>query len=276
MTEFEIKFKEKIGENFNTYYKSHLPKLTWYLTKYTKNVELSEEFANLAFVQGLEKIDSYNSELSKYITWLTTIAVNLVIKNYKDNKRYNIVSIDKELRNESTLTDFLCYDDNEEDKILNDEIKYKSDLVKDVIYSLPDKYKKVMILREIDNKPYKEIADTIKREYEININDNDYLINSTDDLFHSATITNYGSDNIDIEYTDSGYIITVPPNDKKIIDKNDILNNIKIKPKNNHTKITVTETTNLSTIKSQIKKGRLLIRKKVKKDFAIIEQNGIK
>ena len=35
-------------------------------------------------------------------------------------------------------------------------------------------------------------------------------------------------------------------------------------------------TTNLSTIKSQIKKGRELIQKKVKKKFELINENGVK
>jgi len=274
MTEFEKKFKEKVGEDFNSYYKKHLPKLTWYLTRYTKNIELSEEFANIAFVQGLEKIDSYNNELSKYITWLTTIAVNLVIKNYKDNKRLNLVSMDKHLRNESTLTDFLHYDTNEDDRIISEEIREKSNIIKNVIYTLPEKYKKVMILRELHNKPYKEIANTIKKEYEININTSDYMINKTNDLFHSVTVTNYGDNDINIEYSNTQDIV-VPPNTEKIFLKDDIIDNIKIKPNNNNTKIKIVETTNLSTIKSQIKKGRLLIRRKVKKNFKIIEENGL-
>jgi len=274
MTEFEKKFKEKVGEDFNEYYKQHLPKLTWYLTRYTQNVELSEEFANIAFVQGLEKIDSYNNELSKFITWLTTIAKNLVIKDYKDNKRLNLVSMDKQLRNESTLTDFLQYDTNEDDRIISDEIKEKSNIITDVIYSLPDKYKKVMVLRELHNKPYKEIADTIKKEYEVNITNDDYSIDDNNDLFHSVTVTNYGNENINIEYYNNEHDI-VPPNTEMKLYKNEINKGIKIKPNNNRTNLKIIETTNLSTIKSQIKKGRLLIRRKVKKEFKMIEENGL-
>jgi RNA polymerase sigma-70 factor (ECF subfamily) len=271
MTVFEKKFEERTGENFNNYYKQYKPKLTWYLTRYTKDIEMAEEFANMAFIQGLEKIDTYNSEISQFITWLTTIAINLVIKDYKDKQRNRHVSIDKEISNNLTLNTFLKHEDNSEEDEIQKENKIKSDIIKDVIYSLPDKYKKVMIMRELDRKPYKDIAKEITKEY-------NFIIDSTYDLkineyFHSVTISNLGDNDIEINYINNNIIIE--PNENKIIESNNINDIINIKPNKSKTNIKIIESTNLSTIKSQIKKGRFLIRKKVKRKFDLINKHGI-
>ena len=81
MNKYEKLFKEITGYDFERYYIEYRPKLTWYLaSRYTKDVDKAEDFANQAFMQALEKIETYNSEKSKLITWLTKIAINLVIK----------------------------------------------------------------------------------------------------------------------------------------------------------------------------------------------------
>ena len=275
MTEFELKFKEKTGKEFNDYYKQYKPKLTWYLTKYTRSIEKADEFANMAFVQGLEKIDTYNSELSQFITWLTSIAVNLVIKDYKDRQKIKTMSIEHELSDNFTISNLLKYDDNSDMNEKDMENKAKCDIVKKVIYSLPDKYKKVMIMRELDNKPYKHIAESIKKEYEVNVTNDTYKINTTE-YFHSATITNNGMSDVKIKINNNGYTIVLLPNEKKTINKDDInKDEINVLSDKSSSNIKITETTNLSTIKSQIKKGRFLIRKKVKKDFDLIDKHGV-
>jgi len=272
MNIFEQKFKEKTGENFPTYYKKYRPKLSWYLFRYTKNIETAEEFADMAFTQGLEKIDTYNNEISQFITWVTSISVNLVIKDYKDRKKANLTSIDEEISENLTLSTFLQHHDNDEEKTLHEENRVKCDIIKEVIDSLPEKYKKVMIMRELDGKPYKDIAESITKEYITTMSCDDYF--STNDLFQSATITNYGNSDVIINYEDGGYSIALAPNEKKTIDKKDADKKIKLSDVSN-INIKVIESTNLSTIKSQIKKGRHLIRKKVKRSFELIDKNGI-
>lgn len=276
MTEFEKKFKEKTGINFNKYYNQYKPKLTWYLTKYTKNIELAEEFANIAFVQSLEKIDSYDMKLSQFITWLTSIAVNIVIKDYKDKLRQNTTSLDYELNSNFTLNSILSYDDHSIENTIDKENIAKCNKIKDVIYSLPDKYKKVMIMREIDKKPYKEISESILKEDNIILNNQNFNL-SENDYFHSAVISNIGLSEVKIKYNPDGYTLILKPNEIKEINKTDIYKkNIDIlSEENTRVNIRIKETTNLSTIKSQIKKGRYLIRKKVKKDFDYIDKNGV-
>ncbi len=72
--EFERKFKEITGMNFTQYFNEHNPKMIWYLTKnFTQNEDKSREYSHMAFIQALEKIDTYNPELSAVYTWITKI-----------------------------------------------------------------------------------------------------------------------------------------------------------------------------------------------------------
>jgi len=196
MTDFELKFKEITGKDFQKFYSDYKPKLRWHLAAFTKDLELAEDFAQEAFIQGLKKIDSFQSDKSQIQTWITTIGRHLVIKAYKDQKRLPSVSIDKEFDEDSTsLVSFLPYDDGLENKLKDKETKFKYDICLEAIESLPSKYKEVMIMREIDRMPYKDIADKLDR--------------------------------------------------------------------------------NLSTIKSQIRKGRRLVQDNVEKKFRYIDENGI-
>lgn len=199
--ELESQFQERTGLNFITFYKSYKPKLMWYITKYTKDIELAEDHVEDAFIQALMNIDSYKRKDeggAAVNTWIYKIAENIVRKSYKDSERMPLNSIDKELSENFNLVNILPYDDgsslNYDRQIQIEKVK----IAKETIYNLSDKdykYKKVLIMREIEGMQYKDI-----------------------------------SDELDI---------------------------------------------NLSTIKSQIKKGRNIIKKKLIKKFKDIDYNGI-
>lgn len=199
MNKLEIRFKQKTKINFKDFYKEQKPKLIWYLFGWTKCAELSEDIADEAFVQSLLKIDSWDEIKSQIHTWLYTIAKNIATKEWKDRQRLSVVSMDKELKNGSATLDlFLSYNDSSQDILKKKVIVKKAEIVRKAIYNLPEKqhkYKKVLIMREIENMSYNEIS-----EY-LNLN--------------------------------------------------------------------------LSTVKSQIKKGREIVVKKVEKDFLLIDKYGI-
>jgi len=89
MNQFETKFKDITGTNFNKFFVEQKPKLVWYLTRWTRDIELAEDFATEAFMQALEKIHTYNNEKAKFETWLYTIASNILKKNYQDSQKCN-------------------------------------------------------------------------------------------------------------------------------------------------------------------------------------------
>lgn len=197
--ELEKQFETRTGINFQFFYKNHKPKLIWYITKYTKDSSIAEDHVEDAFIQALLNIETYkrpDEGGAQLNTWIYKIAENIVKKVHKDSERLPTDSIDKDLAINFSLSNVIAYDDSKKPTEEYNIFVKKASIIKDAIYNLPEKdskYKKVLIMREIEGMQYKEISD------ELNIN--------------------------------------------------------------------------LSTIKSQIKKGRTIIRKKVEKKFKDIDYN---
>lgn len=200
INELERQFEERTGANFQNFYKNYKPKLMWYIARYTKDPEIAEDHVEDAFIQALLNISTYkrpDEGGAQVNTWIYKIAENIVKKAHKDSERLPTNSLDKEMAENFHLSNLIPYDDG---KVRIDEYNIfvkKANYIKETIYNLPEKdskYKKVLIMREIEGMAYKEISEELK--------------------------------------------------------------------------------INLSTIKSQIKKGRNIIKKKVQKKFQEIDHNG--
>ena len=285
MTKYEKDFKEVTGFDFEKYYNEYCPKLTWYLaSKYTKDVEKAEDFANQAFMQALEKIDTYNKDKSKLITWLTKIAINKVIKEWKDSHKYNFISLERDSNDGPNIINFLGHDDHPYNAIHDEENKKKCEIVYDVIEKLPEKYKKVMVMRELEHMTYKDIADTIKKSTRINLNNTSTTLNNPEDFF-SLDVDNIGDEEIEIyfrsENFENEFVRVLMPGSNISITRDEIYwertntDKFEISSESSVVNLVYITTTNLSTIKSQIKKGRELIRKKSDRKFKRINDIGV-
>lgn len=284
MNEYEKTFKRIVGCDFQRYYLEYRPKLTWYLaSRYTKDVDKAEDFANQAFMQALEKIETYDKEKSKLITWLTKIAINLVIKDWKDNHKYNFISLERDTTDAPSILNILKSDDIEYNNIDEIENKRKCELVYHVIDNLQDKYKKVMVMRELNHMSYKDIADSIKKEVKIEVKEDKVNLENPEDFF-SLDLTNEGVNDLIINFIGENgeeYTKIICPSESVSITRDDIswergMNDVfTIDSVNTTTTGSYITTTNLSTIKSQIKKGREIIIKKVSKKFKHINENGV-
>lgn len=281
--QYENQFKEKTGLDFNEYYRKYRPKLVWFLMKYTKNKELAEDFAQDAFMQSLHKIHQYDKEKAGYITWLSKMARNLVIRNYNDQKRLPTTSIDKKLNNDSNLTDYIEYDDGSNVKQQSTLSNHKAQMVKETIGILPVKYQKVMTMREIKKMSYKDIAYNIRVKNNYVVNDEMFIIPRTID-FIEVTIKNEGmeSAHLLIKSLDGETILrTIHPGNEVTVTEHDItwLKTLKdvytLYSFNTICKLNYETSTNLSTIKSRIRQGRKLINKKLQRKFNIIDDIGL-
>ena len=74
--EQEKQFKEKTGKSFSFFYEKYYPKLVYYLTKMSKDVQIAEDITVDSFINAFEKIDQYDIENSQFSTWLFTIGKN--------------------------------------------------------------------------------------------------------------------------------------------------------------------------------------------------------
>lgn len=280
--DLEKNFEKITGLQFDTFYHKYRPKLVWYLTRFTKDQEKAEDFADDAFTQALLKIDNYNKEKSQVHTWLYKIGQNMVKKDFKDRKRMMVVSLDKENSDNLNLINIIPHKsdsiDIENELILNEKVN----IVKDTIFELPDKYKKVMILRELENKPYLEIAELCTKDYPIFINDKDNINFQNAKDFLDIHVDNKGDNPCFVTFTYKNgknieqIQLEVKPGEELKIDKEEINGVTKVNLDTDGEVIGMYRaTTNLSTIKSQISKGRQLIQSLVNKKFKYIEDNGL-
>jgi len=170
INELEQKFEERTGINFQTFYKNYKPKLMWYITRYTKDSDIAEDHVEDAFIQALLNISTYkrpDEGGAQVNTWIYKIAENIVKKAHKDNEKLPTNSLDKELSENFHLSNLIPYEDGKKHMDEYNVFIKKANIIKETIYSLPEKdskYKKVLIMREIEGMAYKEISE------ELNIN----------------------------------------------------------------------------------------------------------
>lgn len=276
-----IEFEKITGQKFETFYNKHKPKLVWYLTRYTKDQESAEDFADDAFTQALLKINNYNSEKSQVHTWIYKIAENLVKKDFKDKKRMAVVSLDKD--NSDTNLNLINIipntDTNDDYNIEQDKvILKKAEIVKDIILKLPDKYKKVMVLRELENRPYLEISELCTKDINIDM-DKGQMDMPNPREFLDISLENKGDDYcfINFKYNENDELqMKIDPGKSFKFDKSEINNINSIQLDNKSKVVGLYRTyTNLSTIKSQISKGRSIIQNMTKNKFKYLDDNGI-
>jgi len=278
--QYEKRFKEVTGKNFPTYFKEFNTKVIYYLTKnWTQNPDKSKEYSQRAFIQALEKIDTYDPKKSAVYTWITTIATNLVIKDWKDAQRIELVSVDAEINDTPGFINIIKHDDGEVENQEHNENVKKCQIIFETIKTLPEKYKKVMVMREIQRMHYKDIADNIRKEERKVIKNKTYKLSTPED-FYSLDIENKGDEEVTISFISgkNSYIRVIRPYHSFFVVREELdwnrspQDTFQVISDNSECTISYVTTTNLSTIKSQIKKGRSLIKRKVKRKFDLMEK----
>ena len=163
----EKQFEERTGYNFQKFYIINKPKLMWHIAKFTKSSELAEDHVEEAFIQALLNISTYkrpDEGGAQINTWVYKIAENIVKKSYKDNERLPVDSLDKNMAENFNLSNIIPYDDSTKSTDEYNIFVKKSTVIKDAIYNLSEKdakYKKVLIMREIDGMTYEEISEVL-------------------------------------------------------------------------------------------------------------------
>lgn len=134
--------------------------LTNYIYRMLGDYEESIDLAQESFVRVYFAIDRYHSQYA-FSTYIYRIATNLAISELRKRKRRKLFS----------LTGLFAYDDESdeeyqppddrphpEDELVSREMR---ETIGKAIVSLPDRYKAPIILREIEDKTYEEIAEIL-------------------------------------------------------------------------------------------------------------------
>lgn len=128
-----------------------------FIYRYLGDLVESEDIVQETFYR-VYKNKHYYKEVAKFSTWIYTIAGNLAKTELRRRKRRKVFSIHKETaaEKELELPDLKSDPEKEVNTVITEKIIQKS------INSLPQKFKQVIVLRDIQGFSYEEISSIIK------------------------------------------------------------------------------------------------------------------
>lgn len=132
--------------------------LYFHILKMVKNKEQVEDLVQEAFVKAFDNLSTYSTNYA-FSTWLYRIATNHTI-DYLRKKKLQTLSIDKPMKTREGEMEMQLPDESAE---TDREIirKQRQKIVQQAIDDLPEKYRKVIELRHMEEKSYQEIADIL-------------------------------------------------------------------------------------------------------------------
>ena len=118
-----------------------------------------EDLTQEAFIKAFSSLQNFNDEYA-FSTWLYKIATNNSI-DFIRKRKLQVYSIDKPIESKESDYAFELPDDSyEADRDLISSQRTK--LLNEAIAKLPEKYKKVIRLRHVEEKSYEEIAKSLR------------------------------------------------------------------------------------------------------------------
>jgi len=140
---------------FDVLLNRHKDSVFSYIYFIVRNTELAEDIFQETFVKAIITIKQGRyTENGKFRAWISRIAHNLIIDNFRQEKNEQMISNDEfevDLFNNQKFSDGTIEDELVKAQILAD--------VKKLIEYLPDNQKEVLILRYYQDLSFKEIAD---------------------------------------------------------------------------------------------------------------------
>jgi len=139
---------EKDVKSMEILYKKYAPKLYNCALRYTKKEEDAEDVLQDAFINIFEHMKQYNGK-GTLAGWMTTVVINQALMLYRKNLQHL----------QYQAGDYEEYKDSIKDTsiIQNDFLTHQ--LLLELIQSLPDGYRIVFNMHEIEGYSYDEIAD---------------------------------------------------------------------------------------------------------------------
>lgn len=152
--ELIFKFQQDDVQAFNEIVLRYKDKLVNFLFRYTGSRDESEDLAQDTFLKLYRSKHLYR-EIAKFSTWFYTIAINIAKTNLRKKSRYNSISIsdfDPENDKDFDLTADVQLPDESANAMTENEYIQKA------INQLSDKFKEVIIMRDVEDLEYEEIA----------------------------------------------------------------------------------------------------------------------
>lgn len=153
--ELILSFQEGNNFAYNELVKRYKDRLVNFIYRYVGNYDDSEDIVQDTLVKVYVSKHLYK-EIAKFSTWIYTIAINLaktkVIKKQK-NKVFSLSSAyDDEDKDFDVKDDAYLPDDNANSR-------FQDELIQKALDSIPENYRKLVILRDIEEFSYEEISE---------------------------------------------------------------------------------------------------------------------
>ncbi len=128
-----------------------------YCYRMTNSREDAEDLAQEVFIKVYCSLKSFKGK-SQFSTWIYRIAYNTCIDKHRKKKKKQIVSLNPANDEDTRNIELVSTDPLPEDKAIQRE-RYEK--IQSCIASLKPEYRTVIILRDIQNYSYREIAEIL-------------------------------------------------------------------------------------------------------------------
>jgi len=140
------------SHSFIHYYHEYKHKVHSYLYyRVGGDTGLAEDLTSDVFLKGFEKFDQYDSQYA-FSTWIFTIARNTLTDHWRREGRMDIAEVDD-------VADYAGTESPEEHWQKDLDKPYQMELIHQALDTLPDFQKDCIIMKYLDDKTTKEIAD---------------------------------------------------------------------------------------------------------------------
>lgn len=117
-----------------------------------KHRELAEDITQEAYMKGFDKLETLKNR-EQFYPWLKRIALNLALNHFERAKR--VMDVENE-DDETSFFERIPDGESPEELVVKEELKR---YVRHFVEALPDKLRVVVVLREMEDMSYDEIAD---------------------------------------------------------------------------------------------------------------------
>jgi RNA polymerase sigma-70 factor, ECF subfamily len=127
-----------------------------FIYRFVGDRETAEDIVQETFLRAFRKRKEYRA-IANFSTWLFTIAGNLAKSELRRRKRWRMFSIE---RDEETDTGMELPDESARpDKVAESSLADVQ--IQQAIASLPENYKQVILLRDVEGMSYQEISEIV-------------------------------------------------------------------------------------------------------------------
>lgn len=117
-----------------------------------KNRELAEDVTQEAYLKAFQKLDTLKNR-EQFFPWIKRIALNVALNHFEKEKR--VMDVENE-DDETSFFENISAGESPEELTVKEELhRY----VRGFVDALPDKLRVVIVLREIEDMSYEEIAE---------------------------------------------------------------------------------------------------------------------